>query len=594
MDKGVKSMESKYIKTIGFCLIGCFLVSLCIVGCGKPSGTSEPRTNVAYNPDDDPLVNPPSVFEKIPEDSSGVDTNATLYLNLSGSPQNLNPIFASSGYEMRVGSVLYESPFTFDAEMNWKINTTWVERYEESPDHLSATLKLKPNLKWHDGTPLTAHDIVFSWQAICDDRVPCPAVKVGTLELADCIALDDHTVKYVHKEARPTSKWNIYFPIIPKHLYEKDRENFPDLKTGDYYAQLNRNPVGCGMYTFKEWIANDKIVVERWEDYPGPKPPFKTIIFRLIPDQNAQLLAFENQDLDCIELTGEQFAQQTTSSENFKKVGYKIKEVEWSYGYIGWNMDGSNPFFADQRVRRAMTHALNIPLIIENVYYNLTEPCLGIYHKDAPMFNPELQPIPFDLEKAKQLLDEAGWITDAQDGWRYKTINGTQVQFSFTLSLPQGSLTSPKIANYFQEDLRSIGIDMKTRSVEWATFLQQARQHEFEAQIAAWGTGTDPDTGWNLWRTDEYDTGRNYGGYSNARVDELFEMGRKEFDPDQRNAIYQEIHKIIYEDQPYTFIANRPSLFAINQRIQGVEAGPRGILDFDPGFTAWWTKAIMP
>ena len=323
------------------------------------------------------------------------------------------------------------------------------------------------------------------------------------------------------------------------------------------------------MYKFKEWIANDKIVVERWEEYPGPKPFFKTIVFRLVADQNAQLLGFESGNLDSIVLTGDQFANQTTKSENFKKVGYKIKAEEWSYGYIGWNMDGSNPFFKDLKVRQAMTHALNISQIIEKVYYNLTSPCLGIYHPDSPMFNKEVKPLEYSLDKAKQLLDEAGWVADAQDGWRYKTINGQKTRFSFTLSIPQGAETTVKIANYFQDDLQKIGVEMKTRTIEWATYMQQARQHEFEANIAAWGTGTDPDTGWNLWRTEEYKTGRNYGGYSNPRVDELFELGRKEFDPENRMKIYQEIHKIIYEDQPYTFVAYRPSLYAVNNRIRG-------------------------
>ncbi|MBD3266520.1 hypothetical protein GF373_07600 [bacterium] len=573
---------------IGF---GCLLILVGIVGCGKPEVDTEPMETV-YDPANDPLVNPPSLFEPAPDDASLIDRDGTLYLNLDGSPQNLNPIFASSSYEMRVVSALFEGPFTFNNKMEWQLNPLWVDEYQEAEDHLSATLKLKEGLTWQDGEPITAHDIVFSWDAICDEQVPCPAVKVGTMDVEDCFALDDLTVKYVHKKARPTNKWNIYFPIIPKHLYEQQRAEHPDLKTGDYYSNLNRHIVGCGKYKLKEWVANDRIVVERWEDYPGPKPHFKTIIFRLIPDSNAQLLAFENEDLDCTRLSGEQFAQQTTDSDSFQKVGFKVRATEWSFGYIGWNMDGSNPFFTDVRVRRAMTHALNIPLILEKVYYNLTEKCLGIYHRDSWMANPTIEPLKYNLDKARTLLQDAGWVADPQDGWRYKEIDGQRVKFTFTLSIPQGTNTSIKIANYFQQDLRSVGVEMKTRTIEWATFLQQARQHDFEAQIAAWGTGTDPDTGWNLWRTEQYETGRNYIGYSNKRVDELFEMGRNEFDREKRASIYQEIHKLIYKDQPYTFIANRPSLFAVNKRIHGVQTSPRGIFDFDPAFTAWWTPPV--
>jgi peptide/nickel transport system substrate-binding protein len=131
---------------------------------------------------------------------------------------------------------------------------------------------------------------------------------------------------------------------------------------------------------------------------------------------------------------------------------------------------------------------------------------------------------------------------------------------------------------------------MKTHTIEWSSFLEKVRKHEFQAQIAAWGTGTDPDQGWNLWRSDQYELGRNYVGYSNARVDELFELGRREFDLEKRSAIYQEIHKIIYTDQPYTWIYNAPILSAFNKRIRGVQFSPRGVYNFNPSFLGWWVK----
>lgn len=560
-------------------------------GCTNPPMPPEQSSDeVAYDPADDPLVNPPELFEPAPDDAALIASDETLYLNLDGAPQNLNPIFASSTYEFMVNDLTFDSLFTFDKTMQWNINPAFIESYEESDDHMTATVKLKPGLTWQDGEPFTAHDVVYSWKTIIDERVPCPAVKTGTIEVADCVALDDLTVKYTHKAALPTSKWNILFPIIPKHLYEKEQADNPDLMSGDYYSNLNRNPVGNGPYRMVEWIANDRVVLERWEDYPGPKPHYARIVFRLIPDQNAKLLAFEKGDLDAALLTPEQFAKQT-SGEGFATVGQKLFKPEWSYYYIGWNMDGSNPFFNDKQVRYAMTHALNLPLVIENVLYNLAEPARGIYHPDSWMYNPDVERLQYDIDKASQLLDEAGWIKDEQDGWRYKEIDGERVKFEFTLTLPQGSSVGPKVANFYQEDLRSIGIDMNTRTIEWATFQQMTRKHEFQAYMAGWGTGTDPDTGWNLWRTEEYDGGRNYGGYSNERVDELFAMGRHEFDFEKRKAIYQEIHKLIYEDQPYTFIYNRASTYAINKRIRGVQSGPRGIFNFDPAVKGWWTPA---
>jgi len=559
-------------------------------GCEKPPVEQQESTVLAYDPARDPLVNPSTLFQPAPEDLSQIATDDVLYLNLDGSPQNLNPIFASSAYEFVVNDLLFDGPFLFDDKMEWALDPEWVESYAEAEDHLSAILRLRPGLRWHDDVPITAHDIVYSWKSIIDERVPCPAVKTGTVDVIDCIALDDLTVKYVHKEAVPTAKWNVFFPVIPKHLYEKDQGTHPDLKTGDYYSELNRKPIGSGPYKILDWIANDRIILERWEDYPGPKPYYRQIICRLIADQNAKLLSFEKGETDCVRVNEEQFAKQTNTAR-FAKAGYKLVATEWAFGYICWNMDGSNRFFSDVRVRHAMTHALNIPLIIEKVFHNLSQQCNGIYHPDSWMYNSAVQLLPYDLPKAAALLDEAGWLVDPQDGWRYKGTQGQRVKFEFTLQIPLGATSSEKIANFFQEDLRSIGVDMKTRTLEWATFMEVNRRHEFQAFIAGWGTGTDPDTGWNLWRTEEYKTGRNYGGYSSPRVDELFAMGRREFDFAKRKKIYQEIHKLIYDDQPYTFIYYRPSLYAVEKRIRGIQTSPRGIFNFDPSVRAWWTKS---
>jgi peptide/nickel transport system substrate-binding protein len=207
------------------------------------------------------------------------------------------------------------------------------------------------------------------------------------------------------------------------------------------------------------------------------------------------------------------------------------------------------------------------------------------------MYNPQVKLLDYDLEKAKALLDAAGWLVDPDDGWRYKDIDGKKVLFDFTLLTPQSSPTAPQIAAILQEDLKRIGIRMDTRTLEWSAFIDKVRKHEFQAETAKWGTGTDPDLGWNLWRTEQYETGRNYVGYSNPRIDELFEQGRREFDLEKRKKIYQEIHKTLYDDQPYTWIYNRPVLAAINKRIGGVTFSPRGIYGFYPSFYKWWMPA---
>ena len=316
-------------------------------GCRKPPSESTDTGN-GYDPRNDPLVNPPSLFAE-PTDISEVATDGTLFLQLDGSPNTLNPLFVSSMYDFTVVDCLYAGLFTFDKDMKWMVNEDVTESYEESDDHTVITVKIKPGLTWQDGEPFTAHDVVYSWEQILDDAVPCLTQKPGTEPIKECVAIDDLTVKMVQPDPLATRLWNVLFPIIPKHIFEKEKGIHPDLKTGDYYIAQSRNPVGNGPYRVVEWKENDKVVVERWEDYKGKKPYFKRIVFRIIPDTNMSLLAFEKAEIDVIRRLGPlQFARET-NTESFAKVGYKGWGIQWTLDYIGYNMDGSNPFFPTRK-----------------------------------------------------------------------------------------------------------------------------------------------------------------------------------------------------------------------------------------------------
>ena len=550
----------------------------------RAQDSGKPIAGVGYDPKDDPLVNPPSLTQ--PYDAAKATEDDWLIMTFDGSPKTVNGIMGSSHDESVVVTLLYDGPFTFDAKLEFKINDYFAESFTLSDDKKTWTLKLKPGLKWHDGAPFTAHDVVFSYDAIMDPQV-MSVQKQGTDDLESVTAVDDLTVKYVVKDPSPVSKWACNFVCIPKHLYEKGRKEDPTLKASPYYAELNRKGVGNGPYRLVEWKENDKLVFERWEEWPGPKPHYKRVIARIIPEQNVQLLTFEGGEVDEMELPAKFFADAAVRSEKFKKVGYKALGQQWLYSYIGWNADGSNPFFNDVRVRKAMTHSTNIKLMIEKLCYNLNPQCYGIWHPSAPMSSKDIKLLDFDLDKAATLLDEAGWEVSDEDGWRYK--NGTK--FSFTLMIPQGTSVSLEVAAILQQDLKSLGVEMKTQVIEWATWQERSRKREFQANIAAWGTGAYPDTSSNMWHSKYLQTegGRNYTGFKNARVDELFDKAITEFDEAKRMAMFAEIQKIIYDEQPYTFLWNRPVLWAFNRRIRGVTFSPRGVLTFDPAYFGWWT-----
>jgi peptide/nickel transport system substrate-binding protein len=537
-------------------------------------------------------VNPASLFQPIPADLERVDARATLSCRIKAEPVHFNPILMFTAVDAQFDYLLWDRPFVLNAALEWELNGAVAERYEESEDHLSATLTLKPNLRWHDGQAYTAEDVAWSWARIMDDRVVCRKARTGADQLAGCEATGPRTVRYTFKEALPTNKWNVDFPILPKHVYEPLAAADPTLEQSDACVAANRGPIGNGPYRLAEWVSGQHIALERWEDYPGEKPAFKRILFKVIPDNNAALLAFETGQIDEMELTPQQFARET-DGERFASMGVKGRAEQWTTYYIGWNVDGSVPFLADARVRRAMCQAVNMDLIIERVFFGLFARSKGLFHPGSWVGEIESEPYGFDPAAAARLLDDAGWRVDEDDGWRYKTIesaDGTarRLRAGFALNMVQGSQTSPKIADVLQADLRKIGVDMSSQVLEWAVFNERNFKREFEAFLSAWTPGPEPDEAWNLFHSQSREGGRNYTGYANAEVDRLFERGRRDFSDAVRRGCYRRIGEIIHAEAPYTFLVNAPTLWAFNKDLRGVAYSPRGPINFYPGVRSWW------
>ena len=164
------------------------------------------------------------------------------------------------------------------------------------------------------------------------------------------------------------------------------------------------------------------------------------------------------------------------------------------------------------------------------------------------------------------------------------------MKFEFTILIPQGSSLGPGFAAIFMEDLAQIGVTLKQQTLDFSALLDRLRGKNYEAFMLGWSTGIDPDTNRNLWHTDEAESGRNFVSYSNPRVDELFELSRREFDTTKRADQFKEIHKLIYDDQPYMFILSRAATWAFHKRIRGVTFSPRGVFSVYPSHLDWWVR----
>ena len=534
-----------------------------------------------------------SAMGRLPENDDDVDWDASIDRHTGADIKSTNPLMVSSTAEFDVTGLTSFGLFGF----NWKFkpyaSKDTVKSWQVSRDRMMDKVVIRDDLVWSDGRPITAHDVVFSFKVIMSDQVPVPAVRSGTDKLRWIKAYDDHTLVYFHKEALATNIWNLNFPVIPKHIYEKSIREDPTLQDSKYHVKLESDPVVGGPYVITKRIRGQEIVLTRREDYymhkgkqVRDKPFFKEVRFRIIPDPTVSLLALKKGEIDEMILNPEQWQTQSEDAD-FYRFNTKAFGLEWVYFYFCWNTDpAKTPFFSDVRVRKAMSHAFNYKEMLDKLLYGLYEPSNGEYHSTSPYYPADHVPEPYkqDLDKAEELLDEAGWTDSDGDGIRDKMIAGRRVRFDFRI-LCNNSPLGVSICNLLRENLDQIGVLCEVRPMEFTVLQEKSRKHEFHAMFAGWGTGADPDTSENIWGTGKM---RNYGLYSNPKVDELFEKGRKEFDQKKRARIYGEIDKILYEDQPYTWLYFRNSFYGFSKNLRGYMFSPRGPYNYGPGFGSIW------
>ncbi|MFM7205928.1 MAG: peptide-binding protein [Planctomycetaceae bacterium] len=517
------------------------------------------------------------------------DSEARIDRHVTGDLGSTNPILISSSAEFDILGLTGFGLFSFDRGLEPFANAETVVTWQTSADGLHDKVVIRGDLVWSDGTPITAHDVAFTYRVIMDPRVPVPAVRTGTDQLKGVHAYDDRTLVFFHKEPLATNVWNINFPVLPKHVYEGTWEQDPTLKDSPEHVALEEKPISGGPYEIVSRKRGQEIVLRRrdsWGTVGGrtvrESPFFKDVRFRIIEDPNTALLALRKGEIDEMILQPEQWTTQTVD-DGYYELNTKATAPEWVSFHFAWNI--GTPFFADRRVRRAMSYAFDHDRMLEKICLGLYQPCAGNFAPGSWMSGPKkLEPYKQDLDRAEALLDEAGWTDHDNDGIRDKEIDGRLVPFEFTVLVNQQPFRIA-ICTLLRENLEQIGVIANVRPVEVTALQEMMQKRNFQACFSGWGSGTDPDTSENIWKTGEM---RNYCGYSNPEVDRLFAEGRRELDRGRRAEKYARIQEILYEDQPYTWLFWRNSFYGFSKRLRGYVFSPRGPYHYSPGSGSLW------
>jgi peptide/nickel transport system substrate-binding protein len=533
-----------------------------------------------------------------PADGAGVDFGASVVRNSSAADINsTNPLFASSVSDGEYNDLTGIALLTFDRNINYFAPKDVVVKWETTKDALVDRFVLRDDLTWSDGKPVTAQDVEFTYRLIMSDhpQLVIPAIRQGTDKLKFVKAYDERTVVFFHNESLATNTSNMLFLLLPKHIYEKSVLEDPSIKSSAYHRQLEDHPVVAGAYELSKRERGEEYVLRRREGYymhdgkqVREKPYFAEIRTKVIEDLNTVLLAVKAGDIHLMELRAEQWDSQTADDE-FYRHNTKATAPEWTEFHFDWNC--KSPYFSDKRVRWAMTYAVDYEELLGTVCHGLYEQSRGTFHPTSWMYPkqaPEL--VEQDLDKAEDLLDEAGWTDSDGDGVRDKRIGGRLVPLEFQLMTSQTE-TGIQAATLMKECLEQIGVVANVKPTEFVVMQDKLLKHEFDACIGGWGAGTDPDMTENIYGTGQQ---RNYGQYSNPKVDQLFIAGRKELDRDKRAEIYGQIHLQLWEDQPVTWLYYRNAFFAFNKRLRGYNFSCLGPFKYSPGFGALYVPTAQP
>jgi peptide/nickel transport system substrate-binding protein len=496
------------------------------------------------------------------------DEGDWLVQRLSGEPRTLNPISVERSMEAQSVYLrnIFETLFYYDPDFDGvKLKPVLAESMEISKSGFEITIKLKNNIWFSDGVPVTADDVIFTYKTIMNPTIDAADSSNYYNNVKDVIKIDDRTIKFVLKEVYWQTLESIgVFMVLPKHIY--------DFNNPEEFNKHRSNPIGSGPYVFEKWDVGQQIVLHRNENYWGEKPKNKKLVFKFITNSTAALQALRAHEVDFMEPSSEQFAEMA-ANEGFKKDFNILSywDPSGGFSYIGWNQD--TPFFSDKRVRLAMTHIVNRQAIVEHLLKGYGTVISGPFYVHGKQNDPNIKPWPYNPERAKQLLDEAGWIDTDGDGIRDK--NG--IAFKFKFSYPAEGATGERIVRMLKDDASKVGIDVVPDPLEWSIFIERLSKREIEAAMSGWG-GTIESDPYQLFHSSQVKgRGSNYFGFNNPKADAIIEEARKAMEPEKRYKLYHRFHQILHEEQPYTFLISRQTFNFVDNRFENVKTHQLGI-----------------
>jgi peptide/nickel transport system substrate-binding protein len=572
-----------------------------IWACGNPKSNT-PKTDNTQNKDSVRYV----AFPDADTFQSDWSKENTVIVHWPSDPMTLHPTNENNANRHFVAQYTHSTLLTTDFETLELIPDVAKSLPSVSPDGLTYEYEIRPEATWDDGSPVTAEDIVFTYKVNKCLLVANPFAKAYLENLLDIVpdAANNRKMKFVMARKYILNDYlttdfallqrKFFDPenVLGKYTYAqvsdpklaenppKDLSDWANKYNSAEYGSEVKNLAGLGPYKVESWDRGQTIVLtkkpnhwtSRLSNPTGKHQAFpEKIIFRTVLDETAVLLEMKKQGMDVSTFLTTKSLLELGEDPTFNRNYHHdfVPFFNLSMASMNNRPDGikRKKLFTDKNVRRAMAHLTPVDDIIEVIYFGKAKRQNGPVFEMKKEYNKDLKPVEFNIEKAKQLLKDAGWADTDGDNILDKMIDGQKVKFEFELAYQSTSPITKDMADLMAEAMIKAGIKANPVGYDVKVIIQMGQTHDFDMIFAAFGGGSAPEDYKQLWHTESWaNKGSNYAGFGNAETDALIDSIRFELDESKRIPMVQRFQEKVCDEQPVIFMVSTYRKVAIHKR----------------------------
>ncbi len=463
---------------------------------------------------------------------------------LDSAPKGLDPRFATSDASAKIVGLLHAGLVSTDT----RNGTPELELAEsvEQPDDTTYLVKIRDDVFFHDGTPVTAQDVEYTYMQLGSDLVKSPYAGTSR-RIKTFTVVDDKNIRIELKEPHAPFFTDLSMGVVPKAQC-------------DGHKECPGNPIGAGPFKFVSQEGAD-VRLAAFDKYFSGRPKIDEVFFKTVKDDNTRLLALLGGSANLVQNAVAPIMLPVV--EDTPKLNVE-SDSSFKYTYIAFNLE--HPILSNLLVRKAMAHGINRRAIIDYKFKGRAALATGLLSPAHWAYEPNVEKYPYDPEKAKQLLDEAGYPDPDGDGPKPRF----EIEFKVSASKFRKAM-----ATLIAHQLAEIGIQVTVRSYEWGTFYNDVKSRNFAITTLQWPSVLEPSLyRWifhssNIPTPDNRAAGANRGAYRNSRVDELLDQGNRETNVEKRRQIYSEVQQILARELPYISLWHEDNIAVMKRGSEG-------------------------